>query len=147
MVLTGMRGTQPLKTVVPFDVSQAAEHPGIRTLWARKVADEMVDAYRHSGTEAEREQVQQNLVTHAIGHHLVTQFTSLVAVEDRVVNATGELENVSVPVELPAGWDAAKVLGNPRGGTAETFLQLMAALLMTAGMALQRLGRRSACRA
>jgi len=39
----------------------------------------------------------------ALAHRLMTQFTSFVAVEDRVVNEGGTQRTVSVPVEMPQG--------------------------------------------
>jgi len=39
----------------------------------------------------------------ALAHRLLTQFTSFVAVEDRVVNEGGAQRTVTVPVEMPDG--------------------------------------------
>jgi Ca-activated chloride channel family protein len=80
------------------------EHGAIASMWARAKVDDLMDqdmAALQSGTfpPALREQI----VAVALAHRLLTQFTSFVAVEDRVVNEGGVQHTVTVPVEMPDG--------------------------------------------
>lgn len=112
-------------------------HPGITTLWARQLVEDRMDAWRRAGTDEEREAIRLPLVEHAVRHHLVTRFTSLVAVEERVANTDGTLREARVPTELPSGWQMEAVVGaNPMGGTADRFLEALGAALLCAGLAL-----------
>ena len=122
---------------LPFAADTAQFHPGITTLWARQLVSDRMDAWRRAAEGPERESVRKVVVEHAIRYHLLTQFTSLVAVEEVVANAEGTLRPVRVPTELPAGWQMDAVVGaNPASGTADLFLEALAAALLCAGLAL-----------
>ncbi len=82
------------------------------------------------------------IIAHAIQHRLVTRFTSLVAVEEVVVNSGGESNKVGVPTELPAGMSMDKVFGPPATGTADDFLQALGLALLLAGAGLWFVARR-----
>lgn len=82
------------------------------------------------------------MITHAIRYHLVTRFTSLVAVEQVVVNAVGTSQTISVPTELPEGWKMEGVFGTPATGTADAFLETMGLLLLFVGLVLVMLIRK-----
>lgn len=127
----------PYDQELPFSAEAAQFHPGITTLWARQVVSDRMDAWRRAAEGAERDAVRASVVEHAIRYHLLTQFTSLVAVEEVVANTEGTLRQVRVPTELPAGWQMDAVVGaNPAGGTADLFLQALGAALLCAGLML-----------
>jgi Ca-activated chloride channel family protein len=127
----------PFEQEIPFAAETAQFHPGITTLWARQLVDERMDAWRRAEEGDEREKVRLALVEHAVRYHLVTRFTSLVAVEEMVANPDGSLRQARVPTELPAGWKMEAVVGdNPAGGTADLFLEALGAALLCAGLAL-----------
>jgi hypothetical protein len=54
----------------------------------------------------------------------MTQFTSFVAVEDRVVTKDGKPERVEVPVEMPEGVSYEGVFGKEQDGRGYVFAQL-----------------------
>jgi Ca-activated chloride channel family protein len=133
----------PYDQELPFAAETAQFHPGITTLWARQVAGDRMDAWRRAAEGAERDAVRASVVEHAIRYHLLTQFTSLVAVEEVVANSEGTLRPVRVPTELPAGWQMDAVVGaNPAGGTADLFLEALGAALLCAGLTLVAAARR-----
>ncbi|HWW61069.1 MAG TPA: hypothetical protein VN181_06870, partial [Thermoanaerobaculia bacterium] len=75
---------------------------GIAKLWARQKIDAVRDTLF---TGAKNEDVKKEIVTLALAHHLVTEHTSLVAVDTTPAgvdarSCTSEL----VPINLPAGW-------------------------------------------
>ncbi len=46
---------------------------------------------------------REQIVNIALEHRIMTQFTSFVAVEDRIINEGGTQHTVTVPVEMPEG--------------------------------------------
>lgn len=133
--LTALAGTQPYETTIPFDASNASFHPAITTLWARQRVEDLMDRWRESDESGQAE-IRSTIIAHAIRYRLVTRFTSLVAVEQVVVNTTGQSTTTAVPSELPAGMQMDKVFGAPATGTADAFLQTLGAALLLAGLVL-----------
>lgn len=144
--LTARAGDQPYEASFAFDATAAAFHPGITTLWARQRVEDLMDVWRKSDEETSGN-IRASIIEHAIRYRLVTQFTSLVAVEEIVTNVGGESRTAAVPTELPAGMQLDKVFGAPATGTADTFLEVLGlALLIISIMmiiVLRRLERRA----
>jgi Ca-activated chloride channel family protein len=140
--LTARAGNEPYEATLAFDASRATFHPGITTLWARQRVEELMDHWRESD-ESGQAQIRASIIAHAIRYRLVTRFTSLVAVEEIVVNAGGQSNTVPVPSELPAGWQMDKVFGAPATGTADAFLETLGIVLLLAGIVLFCLLRRT----
>jgi Ca-activated chloride channel family protein len=139
--LTARAGNEPYETVIPVNESKATFHPGITTLWARQRVEDLMDHWRESD-QANRAEIRQSLITHAIQYNLVTRFTSLVAVEEIVVNRNGQSNTAPVPTELPAGTQMDKVFGPPPTGTADEFLEALGVMLLVSGIVLMWLVRR-----
>jgi Ca-activated chloride channel family protein len=133
--LTARAGNNPYESSIAFDTSRATFHPGITTLWARQRVEELLDHWRESDENGQAE-IRASVIAHAIRYRLVTRFTSLVAVEEVVVNAGGQSKTVPVPTELPAGWQMEKVFGAPATGTADAFLETLGVTLLLAGIVL-----------
>ena len=139
--LTARAGNNPYETTIDFDSSRATFHPGITTLWARQRVEDLIDRWRQTDENGQAE-IRATVIAHAIRYRLVTRFTSLVAVEEVVVNAGGRSSTVPVPTELPAGWQMDKVLGAPPTGTADAFLEALGVALLFAGIVLLCLVRK-----
>jgi Ca-activated chloride channel family protein len=139
--LMARAGNDPYETTIAFDTSKAAFHPGITTLWARQRVEELMDRWRESG-EDKRAEIRATVIAHAIRYRLVTRFTSLVAVEEVVVNAGGQSATAAVPTELPAGWQMEKVFGAPATGTTDSFLENLGTAFLLAGLVLWYFVRR-----
>ena len=92
-----------------LDLDSAADGRGIEKLWARaKIA--AVEEWRFRG--AAQADVDAEVLSVALGHHLVSRLTSLVAVDVTPSRPTEEpLAKTGVPVNLPKGWDFEKVFG------------------------------------
>lgn len=82
---------------------------GIAGLWARRKIGALMDRL-HLGVDEET--VRRAVVDVALAHHLVSRYTSLVAV-DVTPSRPPEVadESLRVPVNLPAGWNFDKVFG------------------------------------
>jgi Ca-activated chloride channel family protein len=140
--LSAQSAGAPWEQEIAFAAEATAFHPGITTLWARQAVETRMDAWRRAGSDQERESVRLAVVEHALRYHLVTRFTSLVAVEEVVANPDGTLQQARVPTELPSGWKMEAVVGdNPSGGTADLFLEALGAALLCAGLALMAAAR------
>ena len=130
--ITARAGAVPYDVTLPIDTSHAQFHPGITTLWARQRVEDLMDAYRHADEDRQRS-IRNEIVAHAMQYHLVTQFTSLVAVEEVAVNAGGQSSTVQVATELPAGWKRDAVFGAPATGTADDFFAALGWSLLLVG--------------
>jgi Ca-activated chloride channel family protein len=135
MHLTGRAGNERFETTIAFDASSVTFHPGITTLWARQRVEDLMDHWQESN-EGGRSEIRASVIAHAIRYRLVTRFTSLVAVEQVVVNPGGQSNTVPVPTELPGGWQMDKVFGAPATGTADAFLEAVGITLLCAGLML-----------
>jgi Ca-activated chloride channel family protein len=98
-----------------LNLSGGQNRPGIATLWARN----KIAALMQQKRDAEFESTKQVIIATALKHHLVSQYTSLVAVDvtpsrplDKNINTN------AIPTHLPAGWDHTKVFGQPFPATA-----------------------------
>ncbi len=123
-------------------LESSAEHPGIGALWARaKIAALHDDERRGADPEITRKKV----IDTAITHHLVSKYTSLVAVDKTPVRPAGDpLASEQVPNLLPYGQSMNAIFGFPATATNAAMLQrrglllLLAALLMLGATALRR---------
>ena len=90
-------------------LQQAADGHGIGKLWARNRIDTLLDSL-HDGADADF--VRSAVVELALGHHLVSKYTSLVAVDVTPSRPPGaDLKSQAVPTNLPKGQDAGKIFG------------------------------------
>jgi Ca-activated chloride channel family protein len=131
--LNARANNEAYRQTIAFETSKASFHPGITTLWARQRVEDMMDTWRQSEENA-RTEIRNSIIRHAIQYRLVTRFTSLVAVEEVVVNPGGENNTVPVPTELPDGMQMDKVFGAPATGTEDDFLQALGLTLLLTGL-------------
>jgi Ca-activated chloride channel family protein len=96
----------------------------------------------HDG--ADKQQVRNDVVKLALGHHLVSRYTSLVAVDVTPVRPQHEvLKSKAVPTNLPHGQDAKKIFGmQAKTGTAQYLMFMIGSLLLMAGILLVLLRQR-----
>jgi len=116
--IKGRIGDRPW--VVTLPLANAAEGKGLSKLWARrKIADAEV---ARTTRQAEPGDADKTILALALEHQLVTRLTSLVAVDKTPSRPEGEpLKVTELPINLPAGWDFAKVFGErPRLPAAPT---------------------------
>lgn len=106
--IKGRIGDRPW--VVTLPLANAAEGKGLSKLWARrKIADAEVARTTRQTTP---EDADKAILALALEHQLVTRLTSLVAVDQTITRPVGEpLKLSELPINLPAGWDFAKVFG------------------------------------
>ena len=115
-------------------VNIASESPGIAALWARARIGELMDVERRS---SEPEEVRSSIVETALTHHLVSKYTSLVAVDKTPVRPSGDpLNSEQVPNLMPYGQSTNAIFGFPATATDAPalrfigFMSLLSALLL-----------------
>jgi len=114
--ITGERGNQPW--TANFPLNSRAKQPGVGVLWARNRIESLMDSL-HDG--AKKSEVRQSVINTALEHHLVSKYTSLVAVDvtpSRPLDKS--LSKTAVPTNLPHGMQRAKVFGVPMASGATT---------------------------
>jgi Ca-activated chloride channel homolog len=88
---------------------------GISTLWARNKIAALMEKKR----DAEFESIKQTIIETALEHHLVSKYTSLVAVDVTPVRPKDQgLDSHAIPTHLPKGWEHNKVFGHKFPATA-----------------------------
>jgi Ca-activated chloride channel family protein len=114
LTVTGRRDTEPWEA--KLRVETRADETGIHKLWARKKIAGLMDGLREG---ADRGKVRRAVVAVALQHHLVSAYTSLVAVDVTPTRPEGSPgRTANVPVALPAGMVYEKVFGSlPRTAT------------------------------
>ena len=117
VVLEGRRGAERVRIDLP--ISGGSSHSGVARLWARRKVEALLDSLHDS---AELDRVSEQVTALGIRHHIVTRWTSLVAVD---VTPTApvdvQLETRAVPSLLPRGWTLWGLFG--RGPRANEMLR------------------------
>ena len=123
--LSGLRGDAPWKTTLL--VATAREGRGMGVLWAREKIASHIDSLRDGAKE---EEVRDAVVEIALAHHLVSKYTSLVAVDKTPVRPKeDELKSGAIPTNLPEGWEYGKVFGELPQGATDSLWNLLAGFL------------------
>ncbi len=115
-----------------FDLSTAHGGKGMGVIWARRKVEALMDSI-HEG--ADRDEVRQKVVEIALKHHIVTRYTSLVAVDVTPVRAEAEgYDSEAVPTNLPDGGSHAGYFGSlPKTATPAEFHLILAILAAALG--------------
>ncbi|MCX5758215.1 MAG: hypothetical protein NTU83_06855, partial [Candidatus Hydrogenedentes bacterium] len=82
------------------------------SLWARARVDALMDEdWRGMQQGQPRADIKQAITNLGVTFHLMTQFTSFVAVEEKIINQGGQTQRVDVPVEMTDGVSYEGVFG------------------------------------
>jgi len=112
--IRGKRAGEEFMRAIPVSLSaNAGSYRMQSSFWARSKIDDLMSQdwsglqQGHIKPELEKEITQMGLA-----YHLMTQFTSFVAVEEQVVVKDGTPQRVEVPVEMPEGVTYEGVFGD-----------------------------------
>ncbi len=120
--ISGERGTTLWQASIPMmklknsAINSASSYAskGVGVLWARSKISELLDEHIHSPREND---ARQQIIEVALEHHLVSRYTSLVAVEQKVTAAVnGPLKSATISNHLPAG-SRGQAFGYPSTAT------------------------------
>jgi Ca-activated chloride channel family protein len=136
LVATGVRANEAWESRTPLSVG--AGRAGINRLWARRKIASIMDRRADGVSDDE---LRPQVVEIALTHHLVSKYTSLVAVDVTPARpADAGLKGGAVPVNIPAGWNRGKVFGPlPQGGTPSRFHLLTAMLALGLAVLVRRI--------
>ncbi len=142
LTISGSTGEQRWQQ--QLTLKTGADNPAVAVLWARKRIAALMDRHR-LGNEQQRQQLRKQVVDTALAHHLVSRFTSLVAVEVTPVRPEeSTLQTRAVKTQLPKGWSHQKIFGMARTATPAQQQMLIGTLLLAAALFLLWLqGRRA----
>jgi Ca-activated chloride channel family protein len=123
--VSGMRNAQPWQKMISLENSHM--RPGIATLWARKKIRTLMDS-KINGVE--EDEVKAKVLSTALAHHLVSDYTSLVAVEQRISRpADQDLHQSALQTNLPAGAQANKIFGGSARTATSAQLQILMGII------------------
>ncbi len=135
--VTGDRAGQPWSHRLTLTASR--DDSGVARLWARSKIASLMDSAT-AGADAAK--VRRDVVEVALAHHLVSSFTSLVAVD--VTSTVGKgtaCDARPLPVQLPDGWSAEHVFGEmPSTATPGPLLLLFGFALLSLSAVLRAAG-------
>jgi len=138
--ISGIRGTSVWQKQV--STASLAERPGLATLWGRKKIRSLMDSLALGAGEDE---IKKEVLVTALKHHLVSKYTSLVAVEQQVSRPPEEkLSSSALKTNLPHGWQANRIFaGSAQTATPAQLHLLLGLLLLLCALFLLRRERRS----
>ncbi len=137
--ITGNSVTGAWATELSLDAPAQSE--GIGALWARARIGEFMDAERRGGNPDE---LRAGILETALTHHLVSKYTSLIAVDKTPVRPSGDpLSSEQVPNLLPYGQSTNAIFGFPATATNAPALRIMGAAWLLSAFLLLALIRTS----
>ncbi len=147
-VMVSVRSEQPLKGVnisgkadgevwqQRLKLSSTEDRPGLHVLWARRYIHSLMGQMMTGDSDTLKTEIEKV----ALNHHLVSRYTSLVAVDKtplRPVDAV--LDTQAIPVEMPSGWVADAVFGRlPQTATPASLYLLLGLAGLLASVLLRR---------
>jgi Ca-activated chloride channel family protein len=141
VALAGRAGAGEVRTLSRWtdslSLQSSSSESGIGKLWARRKIESLDDSVTAG---ADPQQIRSEIVQVALGHHLVSQHTSLVAV-DLTPTGIDSSRCVSqlLPLNEPKGWGERALAGSlPQTATPAPLLLLIGVLLALMGVALWR---------
>jgi Ca-activated chloride channel family protein len=126
--LKGKIAGQPYEREIKLDLPESENaNDSLASLWARTRIDDLTSAKTSPEITAMPKpentvkiaNIDKEIASIGLEFRLLTDFTSFVAVEDKVVNQNGQPVTVQVPVELPEGVNRATTLGESAQKTAD----------------------------
>ncbi|MEC4888723.1 MAG: marine proteobacterial sortase target protein [Nitrospira sp.] len=132
VTIRGMIGSAPWTTSIPLKDHEARE--GLSVYWARQKIAALMDQQRYGQDETATRQAVLNV---ALAHHLVSPYTSLVAVDVTPVRPANQpLHPHAMKTNLPDGQHAQAIFGLPQTATSGPIqIALGLAALLAAWMA------------
>ena len=111
--LKGTRAGGPFTRDIPVAFSSSTRpFDALAGFWARRRIDSLMSQDwlgLQQGTM--KPELQEQITQLGLDYRLMTQFTSFIAVEDRIVTKDGKPQRVEVPVEMPEGVSYEHVFG------------------------------------
>lgn len=103
-VVTGKLGGKPWSQTIDLNFTAKSDAPAIPVLWARKRIAEIkrtnyIATFRGEGKST----TEEDITKLALDYGIMSEYTSFVAVEKKIINVGGKQRTVAVPVEQADG--------------------------------------------
>jgi Ca-activated chloride channel family protein len=113
VTIKGKSGAGDLSTTV--DLSRQPTREGLSVYWARRKIDSFMDQQRYGQDDSA---ARQAVIEVALAYHLVSKYTSLVAIDKEPVRPTGKQPVThAMKTNLPEGQDYQAIFGLPKTAT------------------------------
>lgn len=112
--LRGKRAGEDFVRDIPVTLAaNSGKDSVLPSFWARRKIDDLMSRdWSGIQNQAPKAEVEKEITQLGLDYRLMTQFTSFVAVEERVVTENGQPKRVEVPVEMPEGVNYDKIFGS-----------------------------------
>ncbi len=113
VILKGFLGGKPYEQRLQVTLPEVEDtNEVLGSMWARAKVDSLMDQDLISHqTRTPTLETKEEIIKVALEHHIMTQYTSFVAVERRFKTEDGPTKKVAVPVEMPDGVSREGVFG------------------------------------
>ncbi|MDH5775304.1 MAG: marine proteobacterial sortase target protein [Nitrospirota bacterium] len=126
MTISGKQAGRPWESTQSF--AEAKPRSGVRVYWARQKISQLMD---QGPQEHDKTVLRQSILDLALKHHLVSRYTSLVAVDVTPVRADAQaLYTHALNTNLPKGMQYEAIFGWPQTATPATLYLILGSLLL-----------------
>jgi Ca-activated chloride channel family protein len=123
-------------------LKEAPAREGLAVHWARRKIDSLMDQQQYG---REDPSIRQAILDVSLAHHLVSKYTSLVAVDHEPIRPTDKaVASHMMKTNLPAGQDYQAIFGLPRTATPAQMQIVFGAACLALGWLTWRLCRQAA---
>jgi Ca-activated chloride channel family protein len=143
VTLKGYSAGKPYTQTLPVTFPEINHNNEVLgSIWARAKVDRLQsEDYQGAQSGKINQELKDEIIKTALDHHIITNYTSFVAVEEKTVTKDGVSKTVTVPVEMPEGVDREAIFGD------EASKNLMQAGAMMPGAPMSRMSFGGAGRA
>lgn len=103
IVLHGMRGGRPWSKTINVTLPMKGQAPAIMSLWARNRVDSLTRENYIGQFDEHGRDLKGAITDLALEFGIMTDYTSFVAVDERIVNIGGRQRRIHVPIEMADG--------------------------------------------
>lgn len=125
VTISGFAGGKPYSEKLSVTLpAKETDNAVLSSVWARSRVDDLMSKDWFGAQQGSvRDEIKQDIIKTALTYHIMTQYTSFVAVEEKTVTSGGQLKTVTVPVEMPDGVSYEGIFG---GNEVDTLRQASA---------------------
>ncbi len=113
LIVNGRSAGREWSKRVKVDFSQADQNSGagLPSAWARQKIEDLTNTSPTQTSGETADDLRSQITNVALDYHLMSQYTSFVAVEPTIVNVGGQQKTVEVPVEMADGVSYEGIFG------------------------------------
>lgn len=101
ITMQGRLGNRPWSKTIEVDFRDEGGNPALASLWARRWIEDLSLRQHFGRAFDDRDRFEEEVTDLALNYSLMSEYTSFVAIEERVINEGGGHRTVDVPTETP----------------------------------------------